>query len=97
MLPVIFLIVITTTLTNLRTPSPFAIIPDILRAKLISTITQSKKLNLSSKNQKLEAKVFKMISVKKSARKVVSILLKNVSLRKGIRSAMVSQNMMKTV
>lgn len=54
-------------------------------------------LNLSIKNQRFEANVFKMISARKRAKKVVSIFERKVSLIKGIKSAKVSQNMMKIV
>lgn len=61
------------------------------------TIVASNILNLSSKNRKFEAKVLRMISARKRAKNVVSILERKVSLINGIKSAKVSQNMMKIV
>jgi len=87
----------TTTLTSLKTPSPLAMIPDMFRAKLMITIIASNRLNLSIKNQKFDANVFTIISAKKQARKEVSTLLKIESLMNGIKSARVSQKMIKTV
>ena len=89
--------VITTTQTSLSTPNPLAMIPAIFKAKLMMTIIASNMLNLSSKNQRLEAKVFKIISARKRAKNVVSIFERKVSLINGIKSAKVSQKIMKIV
>ena len=70
----------TTTLINLSTPRPLAIIPRMLRISEIITIIASKALKTSNKYMKLLAKDLSMISVKKHVRKAVSILESNLSL-----------------
>ena len=66
-------IVITTTLISLRTPSPFCVIPFNIRQKETTTIVASKMLKPSKRKLPLDAKLFKMISIKKMVKKVKSI------------------------
>ncbi len=89
-LPVIFLIVMTTTLIRRSTPKPLAIMPIMLSTSEIMTIMASKPLKTSNKNIKLLAKLFKIISVKKHVRKAVSIFERIYSSIPKI-SAIVSQ------
>jgi hypothetical protein len=66
---VIFLTVMTTTLINLSTPNPLAVMFIRLRISDINTITASKQLKKSKKNMPLDAKTLKQISIKKNDRK----------------------------
>lgn len=65
--------VITTTLINLRTPSPWAMIPMISSTSDIMTMVASNALNASNKYIKLLANVLSTISVKKHVKNTKSI------------------------
>ena len=73
-LPVMLRIVMTTTLISLSTPRPFCVIPCIIKPNETTTIVASKILKPSIKNLPLEAKVFKMISMRKMVKKTRSIV-----------------------
>jgi hypothetical protein len=69
---VIFLIVMTTTLSRRKTPRPLASMLIRLRTSLIMTIRASKRLNPSERNMRLLAKVFSNISEKNRVKKTLS-------------------------
>lgn len=96
MFPVIFRIVITTTLMSLRTPRPLAIIPIIFRTSEMMTITASKALKTSKRYMKLLAKLLSIISAKNIVKNAVSIIERIDSSIPKI-SAIVSQKRIKRV